>query len=71
MIQISKYLILAGVTSVALVLGGLSLAEGSSGMTGGIARGGMMGHGMQGCMRMMQGRFGGGSHRPNEQWRHL
>jgi hypothetical protein len=40
MIQISKYLILAGITSVALVLGGLALAEGSSGMMGGIGRGG-------------------------------
>jgi hypothetical protein len=38
------------------------------GMMGGDGRGGMMtGHGMEGCMQMMQGMHGG-SQRPNEQW---
>ena len=58
-----KYLMLATISLPVALSGTLALAHGS-GMAGG-----MMGHGMQGCMQMMQGMNGGGSQRPNEQWR--
>jgi hypothetical protein len=57
-----KYPMLATISIPVALSGTLALAHGS-GMAGG-----MMGHGMQGCMQMMQGMNGGGSRRPNEQW---
>jgi hypothetical protein len=58
-----KYLMLATISLPVTLSGTLALARGS-GMAGG-----MMGHSMQGCVQMMQGMNGGGSQRPNEQWR--
>lgn len=56
-----KYLMLATISLPVALSGTLALAHGF-GMTGG------MGHGMQGCMQMMQGMNGGEGQRPNEQW---
>jgi hypothetical protein len=58
-----KYVILTAIALPVALSGTLALAHGSGMM------GGMMGHGMQGCMQMMQGMNGGGSQRPNQQWR--
>jgi hypothetical protein len=58
-----KYLMLATISLPAALSGTFALAHGS-----GIA-GGMMGHGMQGCMQMMQGMNGRAGQRPNQEWR--
>ena len=59
-----KYMMLATVSLPVALSGTFALAPGS-GMAGG-----MMGHGMQGCMQMMQGMNDGAAQRPNQQWRH-
>ena len=58
-----KYLMLATISLPVALSGTFALAHGS-GMAGG-----MMGHGMQGCMQMMQGMNGGAGQRPNQRWR--
>jgi len=73
--RIYKYLILAGISLAMAFSGVLALAHDTGGMTDSGAMMGRAGHsetmggGMEGCMQMMQGMHGGGSHRPNEQWR--
>jgi hypothetical protein len=61
--RMMKYLMLATSSLPVVLSGTFALAHGA-GMAGG-----MMGHGMQGCMQMMQGMNGGGGQRPNQQWR--
>jgi hypothetical protein len=58
-----KYLMLVTISLPVALSGTLALAHGPG------TAGGMMGHGMQGCMPMMQGMSGGGGQRPNQQWR--
>lgn len=58
-----KYPIVAAILLPLALSSTLALAHGSRMM------GGMMRHGLQGCMPMMQGMHGGGEASPNEQWR--
>lgn len=60
----AEYLMLATMSLPVSLSSSFAVAHGS-----GMASG-MMGHGMQGCMQMMQGMNGRGSLLPNEQWRH-
>ncbi|MFL5265525.1 MAG: hypothetical protein ACJ8AH_02830 [Stellaceae bacterium] len=77
MVRKTKSLLLAIVLPAAAFSAALAFADDHGRMTGsemmdrgmmGDTRGGMMGHGIGGCMQMMQGMHGG-NHRPNEQWR--
>jgi len=60
----AEYLMLATMSLPVSLSSSFAVAHGS-----GMASG-MMGHGVQGCMQMMQGMNGGAAQRPNQQWRH-
>jgi hypothetical protein len=82
MVRKTKSLLLAIVLPAAAFSAALAFADDHGRMTGsevtgsemmdrgmmGDTRGGMMGHGIGGCMQMMQGMHGG-AQPPNEQWR--
>jgi len=64
-----RYPILIGTFLAVAFTGVVALAHTSTGMMGGTNHGGMMNGDTEGCMGMMRGMRGGGSRRPNEQWR--
>jgi hypothetical protein len=69
MMRTTRYPILIGAILAGAFSGVVALAHTSTGMMGGTSRGGMTDGGTEGCMGMMQGMRGGGTQRPNEQWR--